>query len=214
MSDPHKRPHGQQPPHPPQPKQRRPDDQEPIPPLQSLAPSIFVPVTDDLAARPFVPPANRIARLNAILAALDTHAVGVRSNMLALVRRECVRILRELAAAEAASTTASNNANSNEQQQQHHPPQKHRADGGGDGDLAAMLANMQAPHDPGKDHADISLPDFSRVQPASVREKATRDLMASVSRALCELRGFDAHIAGNRGFYEQALKHEIQSEAQ
>ncbi|POR38144.1 Uncharacterized protein TPAR_01668 [Tolypocladium paradoxum] len=219
MSNPHNRPHGQPSSPPPPPQQQQPDDQEPIPHLQSLAPSIFVPVADDLAATPFVAPASRIARLNAILAALDTHAVHVRSNMLALVRRECVRIVRAAAAAEEAalSTNGNNNNNnssssSNRANERHHPPQKLRPDG----DLTTMIANMQAPHDPARDYnnADIPLPDFSRVQPASFREEATKDLMSSVSRALSELRSFDAYIVGNKGVYEQALKREIESEAQ
>ena len=208
MSDPDKRPNGQRQPPPPPQQQQQPDEQDAIPLLQSLAPSIFVPIEDDLIATPFVPPADAAARLTAVLAALDAHAAHVRSNMLDLVRRECVRILREVTAAEASISNGSGSG-SNEQQ---HAPQRQRPEG----DIPSMIANMHAPPDFGIDYstAEIPLPDFSRVQPTSLREEATRDLMASVSRALSELRGFDAHIAGKRALQEQALMREVESQTQ
>lgn len=79
-------------------QQYKPSD---IPPLTYLTPgAIFVPLPPDLAANPLPPPADRIARLRAILARLDEYAAQVRSNAVALVRRECFRVLSNALAAE------------------------------------------------------------------------------------------------------------------
>lgn len=79
-------------------QQYKPSD---IPPLTYLTPgAIFVPLPPDLAANPLPPPADRVARLRAILARLDEYAAQVRSNAVALVRRECFRVLSNALAAE------------------------------------------------------------------------------------------------------------------
>lgn len=79
-------------------QQYKPSD---IPPLTYLTPgAIFVPLPADLAANPLPPPADRVARLRAILARLDEYAAQVRSNAVALVRRECFRVLSNALAAE------------------------------------------------------------------------------------------------------------------
>ncbi|KAJ6441938.1 UDP-galactopyranose mutase [Purpureocillium lavendulum] len=83
-----------------------------IPVLQSIAPAMFfVPLAADTdLANPnpdpaspcvSVPPAtDRVGRLKAVMAQLDAHAAQVRSNAVALVRRECFRVLQNALAAE------------------------------------------------------------------------------------------------------------------
>ncbi|XP_044724590.1 uncharacterized protein HRG_02486 [Hirsutella rhossiliensis] len=77
-----------------------------------------------------------------------------------------------------------------------------------------MIANMEASHEAVLPEV-IPLPDFSKArQPANPREWASKELMAAVSRALDELRGFDAHAAHTKGLYQHALKREIEKVAQ
>ncbi|EQK98365.1 hypothetical protein OCS_05921 [Ophiocordyceps sinensis CO18] len=83
-------------------------DEPPIPLLRSTMASIFVPLLAFSApstllafsapSTPSTPSSSRVAQLQGLLADHDAHDVQVRANMRALVRRECIRILRELAA--------------------------------------------------------------------------------------------------------------------
>lgn len=179
---------------------------EAAPPLLSLASAVFVPlpadVAADVAAEPAAAPASRIARINAALAVLDTHAVHVRANAVALVRRECARVVAVGLAAEPAAPP---------------PPPAATAFGAAGlapADCAAMIANMTAPAASAAPTAPpLPLPDFSQVGVANGRENAARETMAAVSHALVELAGLDAHFASHRASWERALKAEIEEEA-
>lgn len=191
-------------------------DAEPaIPLLRSTGASIFVPLTTDLVASSSsaspADPSDRVAHLNAVLAELDTHAVQVRANIRALVRRECVRVLREAAADQARLAPACDPHHHLHHHQQ--PPPSHPAPRLpgilAPQDRTVMIANMEASHGAlVPEH--LPPPDFSKArEPANPQEWANKELMAAVSKALSELRGFDAHTARTRTFYEHALKREI-----
>ncbi|KJZ80369.1 hypothetical protein HIM_00219 [Hirsutella minnesotensis 3608] len=207
-----------------------------IPTLQSIGGAIFVPIEGDLAAEDPLPlPPTTAARLTATLAHLDAHADRVRENIHGLVRRECVRILRQARADElrlsAAGGDAAPASSSNSS-----PPCPPLGSPSvlataafppaalppaaqavlAHADRTAMIANMEAPAEAASAAPlDLPPPDFSKVRPpASVQERATRELTATVSRALTELKDFDAHAARSRSVHEQALQREIDREAQ
>ncbi|KYK55777.1 hypothetical protein DCS_07741 [Drechmeria coniospora] len=188
---------------------------EPIRELQSISPAIFVPISktaDDLAALPpFVPPANRVAALEATLPTLEAHALEVRANALDLIRRECVRIMQMDLAAPVSVPHDQSPASPS------HPTQ--RPGILAPDDAAAMIANMTAPAaDAAKidmDNRTMPQPTFNGIDttttPALWRTKV---IMSCVSRAMSEINRLDANVARSRDLLEQALKRERESENQ
>lgn len=207
-------------------------DEPPIPLLRSTMASIFVPLLAFSApstllafsapSTPSTPSSSRVAQLQGLLADHDAHDVQVRANMRALVRRECIRILRELAVKEArlAAAAAAESGRPSHSKHQHAQPSapapapapRHRVSLT-PADRAAMISNMEASPD-GVAPEVVPQPDLSLCRPpASVREWAHRELLIVVSRALFDLKSYGVHVARRRASHQQALKREIERAA-
>ncbi|KAH8706639.1 hypothetical protein BGZ61DRAFT_450246 [Ilyonectria robusta] len=166
-----------------------------------LAGGLFVPIESDLAA-PYTPPATRIARLREILALLDSHSTAVRSNLLKLFVRDSARIAQNGRRQEALPPAGTI---------QDPPPGLERKD------LDEMINNMTAPHNPAQDY-NITLipePDFvTGIIARSPREWAANELFRAAQAGADKLESYDKFIEESREFYQQALKKELEREAE
>lgn len=170
------------------------DDSTPIPGLTSLAPSIFVPLEEDLTL-PYVPPANKIDRLKQILVNLDSHSSRVRENLIFLFEREKARLTQEARHFEGNTPSP----------------------GLSPGEVESMIANMKATHDPSKPYClDTSnlKPDFSDIllPEQTPREHYFRQIMKMVESAIGQLEGYALHTETVKGKYEKALQKETENE--
>lgn len=166
-----------------------------------LAGGLFVPIKSDLAA-PYTPPATRVARLREILALLDSHSPAVRSNLLKLFVRDSARIAQNGRRQEALHPPGTI---------QDPPPGLERKD------LDEMINNMEAPHNPAQDY-NITLipePDFvTGIIARSPREWAANELFRAAQAGADKLENYDRFIQESREFYQQALKKELEREAE
>ena len=216
---------------PPTSQQPRPEEEEeeepekPIPPLTSIAPAIFVPITTDLTA-PFTPPPTRADRLRAIIASQEAHSSQVRSNLCSLFEQESARIMqlsrtqeplflseRGLTAAEYDKALQQSQHNNSKQQQLSRGWRATPAD------IDGMIANMSAQQAAGMRKAgsivDVPTPDLATLPAGNTpRELATRECLTLLSKGMGELKGYDAHVGRKREFYEHALKRELEREAE
>lgn len=184
-------------------------DEAPLPPLTTIAPAIFVPITTDFL-EPFTPPRTRIDRLHAIIAQVDAHSAGVRENLLSLFRQECVRLQREGRSQEAKLLA-----------EKALPPPARPGAGSGvlaPDELAEMLSRMHTPAGPNDTFdipdADIPVPNFKGMLVGTPREWSYRELMTVVTRAIGELKDFEDFVARTRSVYEIALQRELEREAE
>ncbi|KAH6622987.1 hypothetical protein F5144DRAFT_582060 [Chaetomium tenue] len=169
-----------------------PDASEKIPVLSNIAPSIFVPLQDDLLTQE--PPRNRIERLKRILQTIDYQREGVKENLLYMFEREKTRIVREAAEIEKAQG----------------PPSI--KPGLALSEIDDIIANMEAPAQPGRDYnvRDVPLPVPMMVPPnASLRDKTVIQLLNVVEQGLGELEGFERHMAGIKDRYLVCLEQEM-----
>jgi hypothetical protein len=173
--------------------------QHPIPQLQSVAPSIFVPITTDLLA-PFEPPRSRVERLRAILANLDEHHTAVGANLDALFDYERARIIHE--------------SRDTSQQQK-------LGEGEGPASITneeadRMIASMEAQPDPNMPAALAAFPEaveLDQQRELTPSEVAAKEISRLLIRFSMDIKGFNAHVRKTRAFYEQALERELQIEA-
>lgn len=214
------------------------DDEKPIPPLTSIAPTIFVPITTDLTA-PFTPPPTRPDRLRAIIASQEAHSSQVRSNLCSLFEQESARVMqlsrtqeplflseRGLSAAEYdqalqqnQSNNKDSNSNSNSNSNNPHQQQPVRGWRATPADIDGMISNMSAQQPAGMRKAgsivDVPTPDLATLPAGNTpRELATRECLTLLSKGMDELKGYDAHVRRKRVFYEHALKRELEREAE
>ncbi|KID75858.1 uncharacterized protein G6M90_00g049290 [Metarhizium brunneum] len=171
--------------------------QNDIPPLTTLLPAIFVPVTGAFFTHT-PPPATRAAQIRESMAALDAHSAHVRANILALTEQECRRVSRDAEIQEAAQAGAPL------------PPPRSRVVSAAD--KAAMVANMQAPWEPGADRELPRTPDFSGWLVSGPREWGEREVLRTVARTMADLKGFGEHVGRVRARYEEALEREERRE--
>jgi hypothetical protein len=174
-----------------------PDDED-IPPLASLVPSIFVPLREDIT-KPLDPPRDenhRIDRLKRILESLDHQRKEVRANLEWMFEREKTRIIRE-------SKRREIERGEQEAKVGLHPDE-----------VESMIKNMEEPANPSMDYniRDMPYPDFSN-KPASadlsVREQTARELLKLVENATMQLTGFGKHMDDMRKYYEGCLTKEL-----
>ncbi|KAM3442678.1 hypothetical protein NHJ13734_002246 [Beauveria thailandica] len=205
---------------------------QPIPPLRSIAPAIFVPVANMMPSEEklqrfaALADTNRAEHMRQALSQCNRHAAAVRVNILMLFRRETARLMQQAAAQEPPSA-----------QQQ---PQGERRGGWSatEADLERMFASMAAPAPPAQQPAprsrsvaqilksgsgsggglrqdprdvigDVQEPSFKHRQAASPRELATRQALVLVGKATHELRSYEAHIAPRREMRRRALDKEM-----
>ncbi len=171
-----------------------PDGPEPIPPLVNIAPSIFVPLRDDIFATDL--PRDRLQRLEHILKTIDYQRQGVKENLLYMFSREKTRIV-QLAA---------------EQEQAQGPRPRINA-ALAPAEVDAVIANMEAPAAQGMDYNIRDMPPLALRTPvapdASLRDRTVAELLNVVELGLAELQGFEDHVAGIRADYLGRLEREM-----
>lgn len=165
---------------------------EKIAPLSSIAPSIFVPLRDDIFTAE--PPRDRIERLKRILQTIDYQRVGIKENLLYMFEREKRRIVLEAA----------------EIEQQQGPPKI--TPGLAPNEVDEIIANMESPAEPGKDYNVRDMPNWLQATPvppdAPLRDQTVMQLLNMVERAVSDLEGFDRHMDGIQKRYLDCLEQE------
>ncbi|KAM3438504.1 hypothetical protein MY4824_003284 [Beauveria thailandica] len=205
---------------------------QPIPPLRSIAPAIFVPVAnvmpseENLQRFAALADTNRAEHMRQALSQCNRHAAAVRVNILMLFRRETARLMQQAAAQEPPSA------------QRQPQGERRRGWSATEADLERMFASMAAPAPPAQQPAprsrsvaqilksgsgsggglkqdprdvigDVQEPSFKHRQAASPRELATRQALVLVGKATHELRSYEAHIAPRREMRRRALDKEM-----
>ncbi|KAF4462333.1 hypothetical protein FALBO_10867 [Fusarium albosuccineum] len=176
-----------------------PDGHPIIPVLGSLAPSIFVPITDSSTFKDTYKPftTTKVEAMQKELEAMDSHAIASRENFLALCHRERQRIFQEGRRFEALEQKTGQV--SPELPRGLHPK-----------DQAAMIANMEAEPERGKDYnlSGAAKPVFQPQQARSLRERQAKQMMqfADFAAEMGETR--EDHVAKRRAEFEAELKKE------
>ncbi|KAJ4307023.1 hypothetical protein N0V88_000398 [Collariella sp. IMI 366227] len=168
---------------------------EKIPPLTNIAPSIFVPLRDDLLNTDL--PQDRVERLKRILETIDYQKQGVKANLIYMFEREKRRTMQHAAELEAQQGPS--------QMRPSLPPDE--AD--------EIIANMEAPARPDLNYNIRDMPqlDVSRPIPPAMplRERTLMELLVMVERGFEELQGYEAHIVGIKQHYLERLERELAS---
>ncbi|CAM1503919.1 Fc.00g015100.m01.CDS01 [Cosmosporella sp. VM-42] len=172
----------------------------PIPPLGSIAPAIFVPIAEDLTA-PLPPFPSRSARLRAILADIDTQAAAVQSNILTLHAREHARVIQK-----SADDNVSFKANGFQDITLGLEPH----------DQAAMIANMETPHDPNVDYniTNIVKLDLTGLVGTTPRQWAALEVMRNAENARDSMEKYEVQVNQAKEVYEVALRKALAEEAE
>lgn len=174
----------------------------PIPPLISVAPSIFTPMPEgmfDFLGGPNPSAADeslrdRVARLRHILATLDYQRAGVRDNMLYMFDREKDRLIQEAEAREATAVPEDPSLPNVE--------------------VDELVAAMEAPADPRANYSlgreevgEMAWGVRQRQQQRGLtaREAAMENIFRVVESSLGELVGYDGHIMNIRRMYAERL---------
>lgn len=183
-----------------------PVNKTPIPPLISVAPSIFTPMPEgmfDFLAGPNPTAVNeslrdRVARLRHILATLDYQRAGVRDNMLYMFDREKERLIQWAEAFEAAAAVPEDPSLPN-------------------AEVDELIAAMEAPADArvnyslGREEVGQMVWGVRQRQAQqgqrglTARETAMEDIFRVVESSLGELVGYDGHIMNIRRMYAERL---------
>jgi hypothetical protein len=166
---------------------------ERIPPLNNIAPSIFVPLQDDILESEL--PRDRVARLKRILETIDCQREGVKENLLYMFEREKKRIIMEAA----------------EIEQTRGPPGI--KPGPSPSEVDEMIANMEAPAVANVDYDIRNMADFDlKMEPppdASLRDRTVLDLLKVVEKGLGELEMFEAYMFKIKVGYLTRLEQEM-----
>ncbi|GKT99995.1 hypothetical protein FLAG1_03080 [Fusarium langsethiae] len=166
-----------------------------IPPLLSIAPAIFRPISKDETLCG-VTSTTKLDLLQAELEGLDAHAIGTNENFLALCIRERERILQDGRRYELLDKIEGTAA-----------PDVPR--GVEPGHLSTMIANMEAkpPSDTYMDTLSIPQPSFEGPN-RSLREFQANATMAFVLRSAQMAGSRDAELAAHRAKIEAEIKKE------
>lgn len=174
---------------------QEPTGPEKIPPLTNIAPSIFVPLRDDILKTDL--PQDRVERLKRILETIDYQKQGVKANLMYMFEREKRRTIQQAAELEAQQGPSQFGPSL--------PPDE--AD--------EIIANMEAPARPDLNYNIRDMPplDVSRPIPPAMplRERTLMELLVMVERGLEELQGYEAHIVGIKQHYLERLERELAS---
>lgn len=158
--------------------------------LTNIAPSMFVPLTDEFLDKHFGnPPRNRIETLKRILESIDFQRAGVKENLLAMVEREKQR--RVLLAQElhadfpGAARLALNTREADD-----------------------MIAKMESPALQGIDYSMVLQPP-DHDPDRSIHDSMIEDLLMTAEGMVRNLEGYEQHIAGCRKKYQDYLEAEL-----
>lgn len=166
---------------------------EKIPPLSNIAPSIFVPLQDDMFESEL--PRDRVERLKMILKSIDYQREGVKENLLYMFEREKKRVMLQAAEIEQAQG-----------------PPKIRP-GLAPSEVDNIIANMEAPPQHGIDYNIRDMPALNPNTPippnASLRDRTMMQLLGMVENGLHELQSFETYMAGIKDRYLASLEQEL-----
>ncbi|KAG5962967.1 hypothetical protein E4U57_006590 [Claviceps arundinis] len=162
-----------------------------IPVLTSMTPAIFVPIPPDFLTS-FIPPRTTEESLQASIATLDAQASAVKANILALTKREGIRVAmaREEDPAAAVPTTTTTKERTGLSPQ----------------DRKLMVANMEAPKGTAAGAELPEVPNFDAWPAEGAEERRENRLRLVVSGTMSELRGYDNFVRATRGQLEEALR--------
>ncbi len=165
---------------------------EKIFPLTNIAPSIFVPLQDDILGSEL--PRDRVGRLKRILESLDYQREGVKGNLLYMFEREKKRIIIE----------------ATEMEQAQGPPSIQP--GLPLREVDDIIANMEAPAEHGMDYNIRNMAEFDpnvEAPPnASLRDRTAIDLLKVVEKGLEQLQAFEAYMSKIKVDYLGRLERE------
>ncbi|GAB1313039.1 Transcriptional regulatory protein RXT2 N-terminal domain-containing protein [Madurella fahalii] len=166
---------------------------EKIPPLRNIAPSIFVPLQEDILKAEL--PRDRVERLKKILKTVDYQREGVKENLMYMFEREKKRIMMQ--AAETEQTLG---------------PPKTRP-GLPQDEVDEIIRNMEAPAQPGVDYNIRDMPQLDLRLPippdASLRDRTVVELLHIVENGLVQLNGYKKHMADIQKYYLDCLEREL-----
>src|SRR5690349_6074420 len=161
---------------------------EKIPPLNNIAPSIFVPIQDDILGSE--PPRDRVERLKRILQSIDYMRSGVKENLMYMFEREKRRIVLEATEMEQAQGAPKLKPDLSPRE------------------VDDIIANMEAPAAPGMDYDIRSIPATAPNVPpnASLRDRTVMELLAVVENGLKDIQGYDEHMTSVQNEYLSRLE--------
>ncbi|KXX81200.1 hypothetical protein MMYC01_201396 [Madurella mycetomatis] len=166
---------------------------EKIPPLQNIAPSVFVPLQEDILKADL--PRDRVERLRRILKTIDYQREGVKESLMYMFEREKKRIMMQ--AAEMEQTLGSPKIRPGL------PPEE----------VEEIIRNMEAPAQPGADYNIRDMPqlDFRLPVPPDVplRDRTVIELLYIVESGLVQLNGYKKHMADIQKYYLERLEREL-----
>lgn len=173
-----------------------------IPELKSMAPAIFVPLTDDLLTPP--PPTNtELDELKASLTEFNKYSSAVRDNMLNLFQQEARRIFEDIQAKRVQLRT----------QGMKEPPLPRRIAGWEPTreDLENMVENLATRANNNQDYNIQQVPEvnFARIDSLpdeSPGETYTKELLKIVGNGAVELRAYDRYVYGKRVEMERRIR--------
>ncbi|KAG6107346.1 hypothetical protein E4U14_004207 [Claviceps sp. LM454 group G7] len=167
-----------------------------IPVLTSMTPAIFVPIPADFLTS-FIPPRTSEESLQASIATLDAQASAVKANILALTKREGIRVAMAREEHPAAlSSTASATTPSTTKERTGISPQ----------DRKLMVANIEAPKGAAAGAELPEVPNFDAWPAEGAEERRENKLRLVVSGTMSELRGYENFVRATRGQLEEALR--------
>ncbi|KAG6221404.1 hypothetical protein E4U34_002085 [Claviceps purpurea] len=162
-----------------------------IPVLTSMTPAIFVPIPADFLTS-FIPPRTPEEHLQGSIATLDAQASAVKANILALTKREGIRVAREEEPAPLSSATTTTTT-------------KERT-GISPQDRKLMVANMEAPKGAAAGAELPEVPNFDAWPTEGAEERRENKLRLVVSGTMSELRGYENFVRATKGQLEEALR--------
>ncbi|KAG6215351.1 hypothetical protein E4U50_007594 [Claviceps purpurea] len=163
-----------------------------IPVLTSMTPAIFVPIPADFLTS-FIPPRTPEEHLQGSIATLDAQASAVKANILALTKREGIRVAREEEPAPLSSATTTTTTT------------KERT-GISPQDRKLMVANMEAPKGAAAGAELPEVPNFDAWPTEGAEERRENKLRLVVSGTMSELRGYENFVRATKGQLEEALR--------
>jgi hypothetical protein len=183
----------------------------------SVAPSIFVPITTDLAA-PFPDrPKNEVERIERTISNLEVHIAKVKANIVEIAEQEKQAIMRDAKDTESNIIVRAN-------QERHEamaagrvlpetvaPPTGLTAE-----ELDFIGRSVEAPAMPGQDYNVQVVPpvayDPRRIQAETLRENCSRRVLQSVERAVGNVEGYGAYMEAVMDEHRKALRAEVQGQ--
>ncbi|KAG6188653.1 hypothetical protein E4U36_006512 [Claviceps purpurea] len=167
-----------------------------IPVLTSMTPAIFVPIPADFLTS-FIPPRTPEEHLQGSIATLDAQASAVKANILALTKREGIRVAREEEPAPLSSaTTTTTTTTTATKERTGISPQ----------DRKLMVANMEAPKGAAAGAELPEVPNFDAWPTEGAEERRENKLRLVVSGTMSELRGYENFVRATKGQLEEALR--------